>query len=213
MLTPKYREVYDELTDEATARGFAVQWVVFPGQGPSDGGELIFEGSLASTLRAAAEFRPHWVIARSYGCLVAVAAAGTGAEWVRDCHGMALWGPCTGRTTQARWGTDEKEAATIESYAKHGTRLATGFYTTMPAIEDRIKDARCSLRIVRGERDEYNTEQDIEKLHALHTAAQPGFRCEKQLIADLEHHVIRRETTPPEKWAEYCDALFRLISN
>lgn len=124
--------------------------MVFPGQGASDGEELTFEGSLASILREGGEFRPRWVIARSYGCLVVVAAAGTNAEWVRSCEGMALWGPCTGRTTQSRWGTDDKQAATIAEYAKHGTRLARDFYTTMPAIEDRIRDARCFLRIVRG---------------------------------------------------------------
>jgi hypothetical protein len=207
ILSPKYQVVYDDLHDASKERGFDAHLVVFPGQWADDGMELTFEGSLNTTVNACLEFRPHWVIARSFGCLVAMAAAAIDAVWMRECRGIVLWGPSTSRYVQNRWGTPEKEAATILAYADHGTRIARGFFTTMPSMDDCIRAARCSLRIARGDQDEYSTWTDMEELCGLHTAAQPEFRCETRAVLGLGHHVVRSETSPA-KWAEYCDALF-----
>ena len=207
ILTDKYRAVYDDISASAQARGFNVQLIVYPGQRSGDRERVSFQTACESAEHACAALRPRWVIGRSFGCLVATALAGSGGSWLDDCDGMTLWGPCLGRTVQGLWGTEESEQRAIAEYEKFGTRLAVGFFREMPAIEVLIKDAQCSLRIIRGAHDEFSTDADVAELVSLHRAAQSGAGCTSATLWNLNHHVTRASVSPAE-WALYCDVLF-----
>lgn len=95
----KYKPVYDLLRGEAEKRGYTeIQVAHYPGQADKTG-KITGEGTLTGAVEAASKLikqfakkGPFRIIARSFGCIVAVLAVEKAG--VANVKEIILWGPC-----------------------------------------------------------------------------------------------------------------------
>ncbi len=206
--SPTYAGVYAAIEEEAQRRGFQCCLLHYPGQEGGESGRLSYASALLVATESLRRIRPAWIVARSFGCLVAVGALSCREKWVSDVEGVVLWGPVS-RAGLLRLfpGSREKENE-IQRYRKrHNTWMERDFFDSQPTLGYMIQSARTNLRLVRGAVDQYNDEQDIAELHSLHSSAQPGLSCEAREVAGLAHTVNIEETNDDLVW-QYFDALF-----
>ncbi len=201
-----YRQIYSTIEDAARNLGYEIMTAVYPGQRGEESGLLSFEGAVKSALTACRAFLPNWIIARSFGCSVAVGLFNTHEGWLKDLRAAALWGPCTRETLFRIWPTHEDREREISEYRKHGTYVSHDFFEKYPAIEDLIGDARCNLKLIRGTEDIFNTRSDLEQLAATHASTQANFHREVIELPGAKHTVTNKNV-PANLLLEYLECI------
>lgn len=191
--SPYYKEIYATIEDEARNRGFEITTVLYPGQMGENSGLLEYPTAVERSLEACRIFRPNWLIGRSFGCSIATGVLGVDEDWLADLKSAALWGPCTRRTLHRIWPTVEDREREIAEYKEHGTYVSLDFFDRYPAIETLIGEARCSLRLIRGSEDIFNTDSELEELSAFHASKQPSF-SRKIVKLDGAKHTVTRDS-------------------
>ena len=205
-----YMYALDLIKEGAKQHGFEPHLVLYPGHPDENGttnGTLSFCSALLKVLDDCRKLQPEWIIGRSLGALLAPAALSCGGDWVKVCRGAVMWGPGFKTYMDAEWPTAERKAAAIASYLKHGTRLASDYFDTIPEVESLVPGAKSNLRFARGTADKYNSNGDLKRLELLHSAAQPGF---KRRVVFLERvdHTPTRWTLSAEQIQCYFNCLF-----
>ena len=202
-----YQDMFTEWENEARRCGFSPHLVSYPGQDPCAPEErLTLEGAIRVTRSACDETRPTWMIARSFGCQVALGAVASGGPWLSSLRGVTLWGPCLLSTYQRMWPTLESQLASAEGYRRYGTFIEPEFYAGT-ALETLVRDAACHIRIVRGSSDEYSISEDLAFLASIHRRFQFRWSCTTVELNGLTHKAHASEMTDPVAKA-YFDALF-----
>jgi hypothetical protein len=206
--SPKYRQAYVLLADEARRRQCEYRMVEYPGWGTTANGLLNFPAALEAALRECGTFKPDWIIGRSLGCDVAVAVLSSEESWVSQCSGACLWGPSTSADIQRVWPSLKSQLDEMESYAKdYATFVAEDYFTSIPPFEKAIAGAAGNLRLARGAEDWDNTAEGLMALAETHRKSQPSFCVEiVQGIPGLEHTVTGKE--PREAVTAYLSCLF-----
>lgn len=202
-----YRQVYETVENEAARRGFVCKTVIYPGQQGISSGILNQSSAMTHVLQICRGFKPDWIIARSFGCCVAVGILGSEENWIKRCRGAVLWGPCLSKTIDRIWRTAEEKQTEVKEYVKYNTFLSGDFFDDYPTMEDLIQKAGSNLRLIRGGKDEFNTKEDLDYLADIHGQHQPGYAREIIEIPGLTHTVIHGEVTQG-LLSMYFDSLF-----
>lgn len=206
----EYREALKLIETGARHYGFDLNKVLYPGHPDPSGvtvGKLSFRSALIEVIEQCRKIEPAWIVGRSFGALIAPAALGCGEAWVKKCRGAVLWGPGFSRFNDAAWPTPAHKAKAVDEYKAFGTHLVSDFFDTLPDIETLIPAAACNLRFARGEKDKYNSLDDLRMLAEIHARSQLGFKSVVLELKGLDH-----TPTPGKLDAEerdlYFDCLF-----
>ena len=203
----QYKQAYAVIEEEAARRNFECRTVAYPGQNGRASGLLNYPRSLKTTLQVCREYKPHWLIGRSFGCAVAAGALGVDEEWRSGCQGAALWGPCLRETIYRVWPTVESREREVDEFETRGTYLSLDYFQDYPAIDELINFSKSNLRLVRGSEDFFNSNEDLGYLAAIHGQAQPNYKRDVVVIEGLKHTVTRGDVSP-ELLSRYFDSLF-----
>lgn len=207
----EYKQIYATISDEAMRRGLECKVTFYPGHEGLSSGLLTYASALSKALGECREYRPDWIIARSFGCVVAVGLLGSEEGWVLRCQGLVLWSSVLGSSINRIWSTEEKRRETISGHREYDSYLAPDFFESIPAVEDLIRTARCNIRLARGTRDTSNTEEDIALLAETHRHTQPDFLTEVVAIEGVAHGVSKC-SMPNNLLADYLSCLFDPIT-
>ncbi|MCK6483020.1 MAG: hypothetical protein L6R00_02660 [Phycisphaerae bacterium] len=190
----EYLQVYATIEREAVRRRLFVEIPVYPGQRGEESGRVSYASALEHAERVVADFKPDWIIARSFGCHIALGLY----EGLEPLPGLVLWGPSLSSAIERLYGTTESRQNVYEGSRKHDVWLAEDFFETLPAMEEQIREVPCPIRIARGSRDDENSRADIAKLAQIHRERHPSSSREAVEIVGLAHSVVAgsvRETT------------------
>src|SRR5258708_1945902 len=122
-LSARYQDVYQHIIDMANSKGYDSLVATYPGHGR---GVLTFKGAVQKAKRLCAEYKPVWIIARSFGCDVA-------AEMLADkrlatqVKGAVLWGPALGNWARRFFPTAAARRKETASYRRYGANLSGTF--------------------------------------------------------------------------------------
>jgi len=206
----KYKQALDMIEEGSKVYNFEMTLVQYPGHpdraGASDG-QLSFRTALAGVIEECERIEPHWIVGRSFGASIAVAALGCQRAWVKACRGAVLWGPAFNKYLEALWPTPEDKAKMIREYEEFKTILAPDFFETLPEIEALVKDAQGNLRFARGSEDGYNSSADLRNLAVIHSATQPAFKRQVIELEGLDHTPIPAKLTSAQR-QHYFECLF-----
>jgi len=203
----KYKKVIELIEDLAVQKGYECKLLNYPGQCGDSVNALSYASALEAALAKCAEYRPRWIISRSFGCWIAVGVLSCVHQWVDACEGAILWGPGLASTTARVWPDRATRAREVEGHRQYGTYLAEDFFETLPPIEDLVGTCRCNLRIARGTCDDLNTRKDLDYLASLHSKLQHRFIYEVREITGLGHSVVA-DDLGPELLGRYSACLF-----
>ena len=106
-----------------------------------------------------------------------------------------LWGPGFSRFNDAAWPTPAHKAKAVDEYKAFGTHLVSDFFDTLPDIETLIPAAACNLRFARGEKDKYNSLDDLRMLAEIHARSQSGFKSVVLELKGLTVHLHPANST------------------
>jgi len=209
----EYLEALRLIEEGASSRRLSLSMVVYPGQPDENGqrtGTLRYDSALGEVLRECRQLRPRWLIGRSLGALLALAALGSDDPWVRSCRGAVIWGPAFRKQMEARHPKEGWPSAIVQ-YRRFGTSLAKDFFGSQPDIESVAPAAASNLRLIRGTKDRYNDTVDLERLALTHAATQPKFFREVVVLPGIDHtpthaKLCKGVTLAP---SVYLDHLFR----
>jgi hypothetical protein len=202
-LSEKYKAIFQHIIELASSRGHESLVATYPGHGS---GVLTFEGAIEMAKRQCAEYKPTWVIARSFGCDVAADIL-SDKSLAKDVQGAVLWGPALGNWPK-RFPTAAERREYLASYRKYGTNISDTFLDDFPALELIIEKTQCNIRLVRGTNDDSNFREDLDFLAAVHKRGQASRKCEVVEIPGLAHTIEPSSCTDKQLKA-YADALFR----
>lgn len=208
----RYVGVYAALEEEAERRGCDFRIASYPGQLGLASGVLSVRGAVEQAVELCDAFEPHWIIGRSFGCVVAAAVLSGEGNWIERCEGAVLWGPGLNATLFRMLPTPEKRRAAAAEYQAWNTFLAPDLFDTIPHIENLVRGVRCNVRFARGSRDRNNMREELDFLSALHRRMQPEYLREVVEISGLGHEVVREETSDV-LLSIYMDVIFGSISS
>jgi len=187
-LAPAVTSAYETIVNEAARRAVKLRLLVYPGQRLGEGGRLSYRTALKAAQEACEAERPDWIVGISLGTIVALGLACESPRLMRNCSGMVLWGYYGSETLQSRWGNESLQRASARLHAlKLRTQFASDYFAVHPHPEGMIPKAACSMRLARGSVDELNSLAELERLAAMHTAAQPDTRCEVIEVPNAGH--------------------------
>ena len=199
-----YKEVYQHISNLANSHGYESMLGSYPGHGE---GNLTFEGAIAAAQHQCAEYKPVWVIARSFGCDVAAEILSADAL-AQGIEGAILWGPTLGNWARRFFPTAADRRKEIAQYREYGANLADDFLDNFPALELIIEKTRCNIRLIRGTKDTSSFREDLDFLAAVHKRGQPSRICEVVEIPGVSHTIVPAACTD-RQLADYSNALFR----
>jgi hypothetical protein len=202
----EYRGALELIEAGARRYGFEPNKVLYPGHPNRSGvtvGKLSFQSALSEVKEQCRKIEPAWIVGRSFGALIAPAALSCGEVWVQGCRGSVLWGPGFRRFNDAAWPTPAHKAQAVDEYKAFGTHLVSDFFDTLPDIETLVPAAACNLKFARGEKDKYNSIDDLKRLADIHARSQSGF---KNIVIELKG--LDHTPTPSKLNAEECDLYF-----
>lgn len=205
-----YKKALDLIENGAKDYGYAPVLVLYPGHPDRNGvtnGSLSFRSALRETIEQCKDIQPDWILGRSLGATVALAALGSRENWTLHCKGATIWGPVFKRNLDSLYPDDTSRLRAIQDYEKFGTILASNFFETLPDVEPLINSAAGNLRIARGSEDNYNTTDELYKLANTHSSAQPEFMREVRVVEGAPHTPIQSRLTQKQISA-YLNCLF-----
>jgi hypothetical protein len=207
-----YQDVYALIKRAAREQGLDPYLISHPGHDGRESGELSYEAALDNAKEKAVEVGPDWLIARSFGCDIAVGLLQQKTEWVERCQGAVLWGPALVTTVRDRlFPSRERRKKEIESYKEWDTFLASDFIESIPSLAEKIRHARCNMRLVAGSKDDDIGLEDLEFLAARHKKYQyPDYITDVNIIGGLGHTVTQEEY-PEFLVNRYLELLFTPI--
>ena len=204
--SPKYKRVYAAIEQESARCGFNCHTVPFPGHGTTLG-KLNYKNALEAASNECRRIEPAWLIARSFGCLVAAGVCGSADAWVGKCRGVVFWGPFFKRALHSEFGTPSVFQVTKENYRKCEAFLTDDYFATLPEFDRLIASCRCNVRLARGTEDDLNTRNDLREFGRAHQLHQRGFVLEIVEVEGAKHSVDPAETSTLVL-AEYARCLF-----
>jgi hypothetical protein len=207
----RYRHALDLIEEGAHLYNADVVLIQYPGHPDKKGvraGELNFHNALRVALEQCELIRPEWMIGRSFGATVGIAALGSGASWVRSCTGAVLWGPAFNKYLHALWPTEQDKMDMIQEYRRFNTSVADNFFQTLPDIESLVNNAESNLRFARGANDSYNSLEELKRLELIHTTAQPTFMRDVIELDGFDHTPTSSKLTRVQR-EEYFRCLFK----
>lgn len=206
----RHKKAITVIEVEARRREYECSVVHYPGHDGESSGALNYRSAVDKAHVLCHDFQPNWLIARSFGCVVAVAVLASQEGWLDQCEGAVLWGPYFGAAVERLVPNDEKKRQMIDKYRRERkTFLASDFFQ-IPPIENLIRKVRCDMRLVRGTRDSSTSSEEMEFLGAVHHRAQPDYLSEVVVIGGLTHEVVEEDLSA-ELMALYHDSLFAPI--
>ena len=217
---PRYRVVRDTLADAASERGYAtVQTISYPGQDTDGTATLDLETSATALADAVRQHRARGqipsVLARSYGCYVALRALGLNDPDLQVAR-LVLWGPPPYWLMYEFWKRDldvvVPEIGTTRRLdaAQRGTRVDTRFFDSLIPLELLLRDEQVEHRIEQlilatGQLDPYCPPEFLTYVSSL----VPHFMTKLTLcdpIMEVGHAVIPSECSAASL-ADYLDAV------
>lgn len=208
----RYVQVYSTIAEEAERRGYTCRVACYPGQEGRSSGILSVETATERAKELCEEFRPDWIIGRSFGCVVAATVLTDAEAWIEGCAGAVLWGPGLNATLFRLLPTPERRREKAAEYQDWNTFLAPDLFDTIPPLENLVRTARCNLRFARGSRDQNNIREELDFLAALHWRMQPEYLREVMEIGGLEHTVVCDEVSS-ELLGRYFNVLFDPVTS
>lgn len=197
---PKYVPVYEDLLGAARDRGLSSQLVLFPGQDPGRNDLLTHRQSVSAALAAAREFQPDWLVARCYGCVVALELLRLREAWVAQCRGAVLYGPVLRAAYDCVMPDRESTQTFLGSVA--GTRMDPDFYPSdeLPFSDELVDSISLPLWFARGSLERDNSMEDLQAIAAAYGPTGQG--CRWREVAGAPHSVSRA-SLPEAVWQEY----------
>lgn len=206
----KYKQALDMIEEGSKVYNFEIMLVQYPGHPDRAGvstGQLSFSTALVRVIEECERIEPHWIVGRSFGASIALAALGCQRTWVKACRGAVLWGPAFNKYLEALWPTPEDKARMIREYEKFNTLLAPDFFETLPDIETLVRNAEGNLRFARGTEDGYNSSEDLRNLETIHRVMQPAFKRQVIELKGFDHTPVSAKLTAAQR-EKYFECLF-----
>ena len=205
-LSAKHLPALINLQREAGQRGFLSIPLLYPGQTPNLSDNLTFETATICAVQALQAYAPTRVLARSFGCQVALAALSR-VQLPSHFQGLVLWGPCTSRGYRQQWPDANARDKAVRRSVAGGTRLSKEIFSGRPTVEELLRSAPdFSLRLCWGTADSKNaTSEEIEGLAQIRRASHQPVEC--VLIDGIGHSVTA--DADDASVHEYYDAMFR----
>lgn len=190
---PKYTQVYSLLRQLGEEQGYRHVYdnISWPGQCDEASYGQSPSVSLASSVDVAVSFirrhieRPYDILARCYGCFVALKIAGLVASELPKPHRLILWGP---PPYWLEWRMFVKELdASRASARQKGLKVDEQSFASLEPIESMLMDVAIPTRVAFGSEDPYCTPAFMEYLKAI-TRSNPHVEY-SALVQGARHEV------------------------
>lgn len=197
----RYASVYRLLDRLGKSHGYTcIETLVWPGH--TSGSVLTLDGALSTAQSRLDEIEAagtdYCVLARSFGCIVALAAC-TGREHLKK---LILWGPPPYWLLWEMFSRDFDRNREIT--LSKGTYIDKSFFPSLHPVESMLKDVVCETIVATGAADPYVPQFFLDYLASL--ARDTSKVRFKPAVCGASHEVA--EDAPPAVIAAYTQALF-----